>query len=193
MDTKTAIRSRILEVRNAMTSEMVAEKSSQIIQKVLKTPEYEEAHNILLYADFNHEVMTRELFENAIFQKKRVYFPKCNPEDGTMEFYQVVSIKQLEHGYMGIFEPESDERYRFVYHKEEDSLVIVPGVAFDMNGYRIGYGKGYYDKYLKDKRQLTCMALSFSSQIVDEIPNDTHDIKMDKVVTEEIIYSFLRI
>lgn len=193
MESKQTIRKQMLALRNQMTSDEVCAKSSLVIQQVLKTPEYEEADNVLLYADYRHEVMTRELFEHALLHKKRVYFPKCSATDNTMEFYQVVSVKQLISGYKGILEPIVDENYRFQYHKEEDSLVIVPGVAFDMQGYRVGYGKGFYDRYLQDKRQLTCMALAFCNQIVEEIPHDDHDIKMDKVITEEIIYSFLRV
>ena len=192
METKEQIRKRIIQARNQMTSETVAEKSSLIAQKVMKTPEYEEADNILLYADYRHEVMTREIFDDAVLRKKKVFFPKSNA-DGTMEFYQVVSVKQLESGYKGIKEPVADNQYLYSFRKQEDTLIIVPGVAFDMKGYRIGYGKGFYDRFLRDKRQMTAIGLCFSNQIVEEIPHDVHDIRMDKVVTEEIIYSFLRI
>lgn len=192
METKEQIRKRIIQDRNQMPSEDVAKKSSMIAQKVLKTPEYEEAHNILLYADYRHEVMTREIFDDAVLRKKKVYFPKSNA-DCTMDFYQVVSVKQLESGYKGIKEPVADERYLYQHNRKEDTLIIVPGVAFDMNGYRVGYGKGFYDRFLQDKRQMTVMGLCFSSQIVEEIPHDQYDIRMDKIVTEEIIYSFLRV
>lgn len=192
METKEQIRKRIIKDRNQMISEEVAQKSSQIAQKVLKTPEYEEADNVLLYADYRHEVMTREIFDDAVLRKKKVFFPKSK-DDGTMEFYQVVSVKQLENGYKGIKEPIADERYLYRFQKQEDTLIIVPGVAFDMQGYRVGYGKGFYDRFLKDKRQMTAIGLCFANQIVEEIPHDLHDIRMDKVVTEEIIYSFLRI
>ena len=119
--------------------------------------------------------------------------PKCNPKDSTMEFYQVVSIRQLMDGYKGIKEPIANVEHQYFHHKEENSLIIIPGVAFDMNGHRIGYGKGYYDRYLQDKRQMTAVALAFAQQLVDEIPHEIYDIRMDKIVTEEIIYSFLRI
>lgn len=192
METKEQIRKRIIHNRNQMASEEVAQKSSLIAQKVLKTPEYEEADNILLYADYRHEVMTREIFDDALLHKKRAFFPKSK-EDGTMEFYQVVSVKQLESGYKGIKEPIVDERYLYRFQRNEDTLMIVPGVAFDMKGYRVGYGKGFYDRFLQDKRQITAMGLGFSNQIVEEIPHNQYDIRMDKIVTEEIIYSFLRI
>ncbi len=192
METKEQIRKRIIQVRNQMPGAEVSEKSSIIAEKVLKTPEYEEADNILLYADYRHEVMTREIFDDALLLKKKVYFPKCS-EDGSMEFYQVISVKQLESGYKGIKEPVVEEAYHFCFDGREDTLIIVPGVAFDMQGYRVGYGKGFYDRFLQDKRQMTVMGLCFAGQIVEEIPHDRYDIRMDKIVTEEIIYSFLRI
>lgn len=192
METKEQIRKQMIQNRNQMTSQEVTQKSSLIAQKVLKTPEYEEADNILLYADYRHEVMTREIFDDAVLRKKKVFFPKSR-EDGTMEFYQVVSVKQLESGYKGIKEPVVDEQYLYRFQRKEDTLMIVPGVAFDMKGYRVGYGKGFYDRFLRDKRQITAMGLGFSNQIVEEIPHNQYDIRMDKIVTEEIIYSFLRI
>lgn len=193
METKAEIRKRILEIRKNLSDEEIAKKSEAILQNVLKTPEYEEADNILLYADYNHEVMTRGIFDNAIAHQKRVYFPKSDSLTNTMDFYQTVSIRQFSRGFQGILEPKEDLRYRYKFKPREDTLVILPGVAFDISGYRIGYGRGFYDKYLADKRQLSTMALAFSCQIVDGIPKDIHDIKMDKIVTEEIIYSFLRI
>ena len=104
-----------------------------------------------------------------------------------------MSVRQLERGYMDILEPKEDMKMRYRFHSREDTLVIMPGVAFDTSGYRVGYGKGFYDKYLVNKRQLSTMALAFACQIVDEIPREEYDIRMDKIVTEEIIYSFLRI
>ena len=193
METKAEIRKRILEIRKALTSEEVTAKSEAILQKVLKTPEYMEADNILLYADYNHEVMTRGIFEDAIMRKKRVYFPKSDKLTNTMHFYQTVSVKQLEKGFMGIPEPKENMQLCYKFNPDEDTLVILPGVAFDTRGFRLGYGKGFYDKFLSNKRQLSTMALAFACQIVEELPNEEHDIKMDKIVTEEIIYSFLRI
>lgn len=193
MDSKQQIRKQMIAQRNTMTTEMVKQKSAAITQKVLMLPEYIEADHILLYADYRHEVMTKEIFDDAILHKKKVYFPKCNPDNGTMEFYQVVSVRQLMDGYKGIKEPIVNPEYLYQHHKEENTLAILPGVAFDMNGYRIGYGKGYYDRFLQNKRQITAVALAFAQQLADDIPHDVYDIRMDKIVTEEIIYSFLRI
>ncbi len=193
METKAEIRKRILEVRKGLTDEEAATKSEAIVQKVVKTPEYKEADNILLYADYCREVMTRGIFEDALLHRKRIYFPKADKMTNTMEFYQIISLRQLERGYMDILEPREDMKMRYKFQPKEDTLAVLPGVAFDTSGYRLGYGKGFYDKFLANRRQISTMALAFACQIIDEIPRDTYDIKMDKIVTEEIIYSFLRI
>lgn len=193
MESKAEIRKRILEVRRSLTVDEVEVKSESILQNVLKTPEYMEADNILLYADHHNEVMTRGIFEDALMRNKRVYFPKSDSYTNTMVFYRTTSETQLEKGFMGILEPKENIQLRYRFFANEDTLVILPGVAFDTAGFRIGYGKGYYDKFLSSKRQLSTMALAFACQIVEELPREAHDIKMDKIVTEEIIYSFLRI
>lgn len=193
METKAEIRKRILEVRKGLTDEEAATKSEAIVQKVVKTPEYKEADNILLYADYCREVMTRGIFEDALLHRKRIYFPKVDKMTNTMEFYQIISLRQLERGYMDILEPREDMKMRYKFQPKEDTLAVLPGVAFDTSGYRLGYGKGFYEKFLANRRQISTMALAFACQIIDEIPRDTYDIKMDKIVTEEIIYSFLRI
>ena len=166
METKAEIRKRILETRTNLTDDEVAAKSEAILQKVLKTPEYMEADNILLYADYNHEVMTRGIFEDAIMRKKRVYFPKSDKLTNSMLFFQTVSVKQLEKGFMGIPEPKENMQLCYKFNPDEDTLVILPGVAFDTRGFRLGYGKGFYDKFLSSRRQLSTMALAFACQIV---------------------------
>lgn len=193
METKKEIRKQVCEIRESLSQDAIRAKSKVIQEKVLQLPEYKEADHILLYADFRHEVMTREIFMASIRDKKKVYFPKCDGHGNHMDFYQVISVMQLEDGMWGVKEPRADEVHKYHYYQEESTLAIVPGVAFDTQGYRIGYGKGYYDTFFADKRAVTLVALAYAEQILDEIPHEIHDLKMDKIVTEEIIYSFLRV
>lgn len=193
METKSEIRKRMLAVRSSLGDSAFAEKSNIITNKVLKTPEYKEAANILLYADYCREVMTRGIFDDALLHKKRVYLPKSDSLTNTMEFYRITSLDQLTRGFKGILEPKEDLKKRYRLDKNEDTLAIIPGVAFDTQGYRLGYGRGFYDKYLSARRQISTIALAFSCQILDELPHEAHDIRMDKVVTEEIIIHTLRI
>lgn len=185
METKAEIRKRMLEARNRLTVDEIAAKSGAILQKAIQTPEYINARNILLYASFNSEVATQGIFDDAIAHGKRVYFPKPDRFTNDMEFYQVLSLDQLEKGYMGISEPSENEEFRYRFNSNEYTLAIVPGVAFDMSGNRIGYGKGYYDKFLSNmEQQLPTVALAFSCQIADALPCEAYDVKIDKVITE---------
>lgn len=193
METKKEIRKEMCKKREALSLETVKQKSAEIQKKVLQIPEYKEADHILLYADFRHEVMTKDLFMAAIRDKKKVYFPKCQRNGNHMDFYQVISVMQLEDGMWGVKEPREDNQHKYHYFQEENTLAIVPGVAFDIQGYRIGYGKGYYDTFFADKRAVTLVGLAYAQQLSDKVPHEQHDLKMDKIVTEEIIYSFLRI
>ena len=193
METKSEIRKRMLALRSNLSDGDFNAKSSAIVQKVLQTAEYKEAENVLLYADYCREVMTRGIFDDAVLHKKRVYLPKVDSLTNTMEFYRVTSTSQLTRGYKGILEPREDIKNIYRLDKNEDTLAIIPGAAFDTQGYRLGYGKGFYDKYLSSKRQISTIALAFSCQILDELPHEAHDIKMDKVVTEEIIIHTLRV
>ena len=190
MDKKSSIRSDLIQRRNELSIELVHQKSRKICKQVMITPEFLEADHVLLYADFRHEVDTKEIFDACLAQKKKVYFPKCIQD--TMTFYQIISVMQLENGYWGIKEPK-DLTHPYIYNEKDNTLVIIPGVAFDINGYRIGYGKGYYDRFLTDKPYVNKMGLAYSFQMLEQIPKDTYDQKLDKVVTEELVYTFLRI
>ena len=125
METKAEIRKRILEVRKGLTDEEIAAKSESIVQKVIKTPEYREADNVLLYADYCREVMTRGIFEDALLHRKKIYFPRVDKMTNTMEFYQVISIRQLERGYMDILEPREDHHTRYKFQPREDRKSVV--------------------------------------------------------------------
>lgn len=191
MVTKKEIRKEIIQKRDALPFLEVENKSSHIVTSLLKTPEYKEAAQILLYADFRNEVKTDSIFTDAILKGKKVYYPKIFGD--IMEFYHVTSLDELHSGYMGIREPEENPLKRFIYKKQDNVLVISPGVAFDPQGNRIGYGKGFYDKYLTNKRILSVIALAFSLQIVDEIPSEHNDIKMDKIITDQLILANMRL
>ena len=88
--------------------------------------------------------MHREEFHRQ--SDRQIYFPKVDKMTNTMEFYQIISIRQLERGYMDILEPKEDMKMRYKFQPQEDTLAVLPGVAFDTSGYRVGYGKGFYDK-----------------------------------------------
>lgn len=191
METKKEIRKEIIQKRDALSFHEVEQKSKLITSSLLNTPEYRESEYILLYSAFRNEVRTNAIFEDAIAKGKQVYYPKIFGD--IMEFYKVTSMSELHPGCMGILEPDENSLKRFIYKKQDNGLVITPGVAFDPNGNRIGYGKGFYDKYLTNKRILSVIALAYSLQIVDNIPSEANDIKMDKIITDQLILANMRI
>ena len=143
-------------------------------------PAFLEAERLLVYADYNHEVMTGFLIEEAWKQGKEVAVPKVVGKD--MVFYKLTDWKQLEPGYFGIPEPAYGEIVEW-----EDAVMIMPGVAFDNNCHRVGYGGGFYDRYLEKHPKVKRIAAAFEFQILPEVPTEPTDIAPEMIVTEKQI------
>lgn len=178
---KSAIRNDTKKKRSCLTDHERIEKSGCIATKLLSTKAYKENDNILLYMAANNEVATSDIFSKAIADGKNVYFPKVYGKE--MAFISVTSLDELAKGSFGILEPVSDEKVDIT-----NGLMIMPGVAFDRNCNRIGYGGGYYDKYLLAHPALASCAICYECQIVDSIPFEAHDIKPEMVITENNVY-----
>lgn len=181
METKKEIRQHIISRRKEMDPLAWQEATQKITEKIINHPRFLEETDIYCYANYNGEVGTEQIMEEAWKLGKHVWLPKV--EGCEMEFYLVESRKELKPGAYGILEPVTD-------HKADgkEGLLIMPGVAFDEEGRRIGYGGGFYDKYLEKHPNLLTVAVAFELQIYQEIPCEEHDIKPRKVVTEEHIY-----
>jgi len=184
---KTAIRKQAHENRRAqLDKDAVSEK---IVNRFMELPEYQAAKTVMFYVDVRDEVRTRQALPAALASGKRVVVPYC--VDGELELFWLENIEELELGMYRILEPKSDLRSLGSKRLQPTDLdlVMVPGVAFDRNGGRTGHGKGYYDKLLQHARlDAPLIALSFECQIFEKIPAESHDIYMDKVVTEDDVY-----
>ncbi len=179
---KSDIRNNIKKMRNGMSPDSCFEKSRAIAAALLNTTLYKAHMNILLYMAVNHEVDTSMIFEKAVSDGKRVYFPKVYGKE--MQFIKVSSMDEFEEGSYGILEPISDAAADI-----KEGLIVMPGVAFDKNCNRIGYGGGFYDRYMEKHRELVSCAVCYECQIVEDIPSEPHDIKPDMVITEDRIFS----
>lgn len=160
--------------------------SQRITDRILALPEYQSANCVMWYVDVRDEARTRHALPDAIASGKKVVIPFC--VDGELELFHLESMDEMELGMYKILEPK--ESLREVTEKRVDvkdlDFVMVPGVGFDDRGARTGHGKGYYDKLLENARPDTpLIALAFECQIFDEIPMQSHDIFMDKVITED--------
>lgn len=163
--------------------------SRVIVDRFMSLPEYEQAQTVMFYVDVRDEVRTRHALPEALEGGKRIVIPYC--VDGELELFHLESMDELDLGMYRILEPK--EELRQVAEKrlqpEDLDLIMVPGVAFDRQGGRTGHGKGYYDKLLEHARLETpLVALAFECQLFPEIPCESHDIYMDKVVTEAAVY-----
>ena len=144
MEEKKEIRKKIFKARKEHTDAWIREKSHVITETLTKLPEYRNAERIMAYADYNHEVITRYMIEQAWKDGKEVAVPKVFGKD--MIFYKLTDFSQLESGYFGIPEPREDgETVSW-----EDAMMIMPGVAFDEKCDRVGYGGGFYDRFLEN-------------------------------------------
>lgn len=179
MQEKKDIRKEVLEKRMALTKEELVEKSKIICNSFLELPQYKEADLIYIYMDFKNEVMTKQIIEDAWEKKKRVAIPKV--VENQIIFYELVKEQEkLKEGYFGIREPKMSQPIM-----DSEGLMVVPGIAFDKQGYRIGYGKGFYDRYLHANNIKHKISLVFELQMVDKVPNDKYDIPIDMIITEK--------
>jgi 5-formyltetrahydrofolate cyclo-ligase len=183
--TKEAIRRRLLLKRKKLTPEYILKKSKIIADNLLKLDIYQQSTNIMLYVATKLEVQTQEIIKSAQQDKKNIFIPLIIRGSHNL-FPSLVKDfeKELIRGDLGIFQP-SKEFYRICPPDILD-LVIVPGVAFNVQGYRLGRGGGYYDRFLSQLEPRTIsVALAFEMQILEEIPVEEKDIPVDYIITEK--------
>lgn len=152
-------------------------KNKIIFDNIIKNEQIKKCKVIMTYISFNDEVDTLNLI-NYFLDKKIIAVPKVNKD--YMDFYIINSLKDLKKGTFGILEPTSNNKL----NNFDNSVCIIPGICFDKKGNRIGYGKGYYDKYLKDKN-IYKIGLCFKECLVNKIDSDTHDIKIDEIISSK--------
>ena len=181
MEEKKQIRKQIFAARKAQTDAQIEEWSRMIADRVTTLPEYKDAKRILAYADYNHEVMTGFIIEAAWRDGKEVAVPKVVGQD--MVFYKLTDFAQLEKGYFGIPEPARGEIVQW-----EDAMMVMPGVAFDQENHRVGYGGGFYDRFLEKHPQIRRVAVAFEFQMLPEVPTEPTDISPEIIVTEKSAY-----
>lgn len=181
MDKKT-IRNTIRKELLKMTVKQQEKKSLMIHNKLINTTEIKEAKTIAVTISKFPEVQTKPLIEALWKMGKQVAVPRCIPKTKEMHFYIIDSFEQLENVYMDLYEPIIEQTTYI--NKVEIDVLIAPGIAFDQKGYRIGYGGGYYDRYLTDFKNST-ISLAFELQIVDKIPINEYDLSICTIITEE--------
>lgn len=177
-------RAELKRLREALENkELLSEK---ITETFLSSELYKNADTLLLYYSVGSEASTNDIFTSALNDGKRVAFPLCTDTDGLMRFYYIIDESQLVSGMYGIKEPiKGCEEYHFSH----SGVCIVPGLSFDREGYRIGYGKGYYDRFLSQFTG-TSIGLCFEALLSESLPKDAYDKKVNYLITDKKIYNF---
>ncbi len=184
---KSILRERCKEIRKNTSPDEKDMMDEQIFTKLLSLDEYQRSRTILAYVSKGLEVSTHKIIEDAWGKNKRVAVPRCDVGHVRMNFYYIDSEDDLEKGYFGIYEPiesKSDMIKDF-----SESLCIVPGLAFDEKGYRLGFGKGYYDRFLSWFKGFT-VGICYSNCVMSRLPTEKYDKSVDILVTDKYIKRF---
>lgn len=179
MQSKNEIRRRILMQRRALESSKVTELSKKVCAKIQTLESYEEVEHLCIYMPINQEVDVTYLAEIAWEQGKKVWLPVTQGKK--MKFVRYKKDMVLNIGNYGIMEPDSEE----ILEAGENTLIVMPGAVFSEKGDRIGYGGGYYDRYLAEYPQCRTCAAAYDFQIVESLPAEQHDIRPEFIITEE--------
>jgi len=181
IQTKKEIRKYINNCKSLMNSCEVLEKSILIQNLLMEQEEYKKAEKIYIYVNYNQEVITSDIIKKSLVVGKKVYIPKIHGD--VMKFHEIHSFEEdLAPGSYGILEPTTD-----LSDDLRDGLLIMPGLAFDMKGHRIGYGGGFYDKYLALPNLHCKLAIAYDFQIFDIITTDKFDVKVDIIITQDLV------
>lgn len=184
---KREIRKRILACRDSLSREEWERGTLLVTERLLGHQWFYGCEDFLCFVSYGSEIGTAELIDEALRLGKRVFVPRverCGDEP-SMEFYRIFSREELSGGYRGIPEPAGEtERYVYSEERAEKTLLLMPGAAFDGCRNRIGYGKGFYDRYLADKEtlRLHSVAIGFRCQMVEQIPAEETDIRPYQVI-----------
>ena len=180
---KRKIRKEILLKRGALPIEQRKLADMVIADRIIGHQWFYRADILLGFVNYDSEISTQEILLEALKKGKKLFLPKIEGED--MFFYLISSLDELIEGYKGILEPKGDtERFSYSLYKDSRILILMPGVAFDIYGYRMGYGKGFYDRFLEDKEILRTysIGIGYKCQQVEKLPVDEYDIKPYQVI-----------
>ncbi len=173
---KTELRRMIRQKKRAMTQEQIVQKSQVLGQLLRDSDAYRQAKTIYGYLPYNQEVRTVPMLQQALADGKQVAVPKVYGEE--MKFIYLQDLSQVETGYAGIPEPIADGPVA----QDRTALVLMPGLAFDPQGHRIGYGGGFYDKFLQSEPEHPTLALCYDFQMLPQLETQAHDIPVDTVL-----------
>jgi 5-formyltetrahydrofolate cyclo-ligase len=183
-ESKSKLRYDYLKVRDRIEPHVRFTHSNSILSRIKQLDSYEDARILMFYLSYGSEVVTDLMINEVLADGKEVAVPVIqSPGDGIMTAVKINRLEDCYEKVYGIRQPEFNEND--VVSKEDVDLIFVPGIVFDLNGYRIGYGKGYYDRWLEGTDVLKRVGLAFEVQLIDKIPNGQYDLPVSKILTEK--------
>lgn len=179
MTPKTTVRQEYILKRKTLSSKEKTERSNKIAEKLFKLDVYKKAKTVMFYVSLKDEVITNDLIISAL-KNKRVLVPRTKLDEKTMEAVEITSDTQFKETKLKILEPVGGK----IFPKEKIDLIIIPAVAFDFWGHRIGYGQGYYDRFCKNIKAEK-IGLAYDLQLAEQLPSESHDVKVDMLITDK--------
>lgn len=183
LEEKRVLRKEVLAKRDAMSMEKRKMADIVMADRIIGHQWFYQAEVLLAFVNYGSEISTEEIITEALTKGKKVFVPKIEGED--MIFYRIHSRTELKEGYKGIREPLGDtEVFDYEAYTDYRMLILMPGVAFDVYGNRMGYGKGFYDRFLADKEllQTYSIGIGYACQRVEQVPVDEHDLRPYQVI-----------
>lgn len=180
MESKKDIRSRIISLRDNLSLEERKNYNEEIYKKVLESEYYKKAKVIFIFVSYKTEVDTHAIIKRALEDGKRIAVPKIKTKKEGILPVEIKAFDELSPGNYGILEPVEDN----IINKEEIDLILSPGVAFDKNGGRLGYGAGFYDRFISSfVKKIPVVAIGYKVQLVNEVPMDEFDMRVSDIIT----------
>ncbi|MBQ5399596.1 MAG: 5-formyltetrahydrofolate cyclo-ligase [Ruminococcus sp.] len=184
MSLKGQLRFESKKLRTEMSKSQKALLDKRLTERFLSFEGYKNAGTVFAFVSLSIEVDTEEIIRDALVSGKRLAVPRCNVNDGTMTFYYIKSRGDLKKGYFGLLEPDEKKCERAL--KRDCDLIIVPGLVFDKSGHRIGFGKGYYDRYLRNFEGVSA-GVCYSFCVKQRLPKEKFDLPVKYLITDNYI------
>jgi len=184
---KRELREEALKARRSLTPEEVRLLSRKVHENLQTVPEFSAARTVASYVARKHEVQTAEILRRAMASGKKVIVPRSDLSSVSLRFHEIHALEELSPGAFGILEPATSSP---VVSLAKSDVVLVPLVAWDFRGHRLGYGKGYFDRELKSRGRSLSIGLAFESQYRDTLPSTPTDVPMDVIVTDQRVLRF---
>ena len=183
LSSKAELRAAARQRRDALSASARHRYGQAILSRMLGIEPFQKARTVMAYSSFGSEFDTAAFLQAVLDSGKTLLLPRVNRAAGVLEIYRVDNLKNdLLHGVWGIREP--NPAVCAAAAPADIDLILVPGLAFDRNGGRVGYGKGYYDKLLAQSPTAFKMAGAFEAQVFDSVPMEPHDVPIDALITE---------